>query len=188
MTELRGLDDFEGRIVHQPVAGPVEEALGGRIALIGDPAAVAQLTSRLADRADTLKVFQRRGVWVLPRLGPLAPSAHRVRPILPRSRRRAFVARAAGMHLRSQVSDPWVRRQLTPTSPPTRTTTVLSNRYYAALRRPDVQLVTWPIAGVVAQGVRTADGIEHHVDTIVVAHADPPFSDLPTAARAAQAR
>jgi hypothetical protein len=43
---------------------------------------------------------------------------------------------------------------------------VTSNRYYAALRRDDVDLVTWPIAGVVAAGIRTADGLEHHVDVI----------------------
>jgi hypothetical protein len=27
--------------------------------------------------------------------------------------------------------------------------------------------VAWPVAGIVAAGVRTADGIEHHLDVLL---------------------
>ena len=46
---------------------------------------------------------------------------------------------------------------------------LISNDYYRALQQDNCKLITWPIATISAAGIRTADGIEHHVDAIVFA-------------------
>ena len=169
-TVPRGLVDFAGTTIVgvDEVRCRLDELAGHRVALVGDPRLVARLVGRLAGRATTVKVFQHDPVWVLPRLaGPAAELAGRMRTPVPRPIARWIDTALAERNLRHQVTDGWTRRQLTPSTAPTRANLVYSNRYYRALRRSDVQLVTWPIAGVVAAGIRTADGLEHHVDVIV---------------------
>jgi 4-hydroxyacetophenone monooxygenase len=46
---------------------------------------------------------------------------------------------------------------------------LLDNGWFAALRRPNVDLVTEPIDAVTPTGVRTSDGREHPVDVLVMA-------------------
>ncbi|QGG94061.1 NAD(P)/FAD-dependent oxidoreductase [Actinomarinicola tropica] len=77
--------------------------------------------------------------------------------------------RLAGSHQRRRlVPDPWMRRQLTPSRhdhrPPLR-----SDGYYRALASGRAQLVSWPIARITTDGIRTCDGLEHRIDHLVVA-------------------
>ncbi len=46
---------------------------------------------------------------------------------------------------------------------------LMSNDYYPALQRNNCKLIDWPIATVSPVGIRTSDGIEHHLDAIVFA-------------------
>jgi cation diffusion facilitator CzcD-associated flavoprotein CzcO len=59
---------------------------------------------------------------------------------------------------------------------------LLSNDWYPMLTQDNVELVTAPIAEVTERGVRTADGVEREVDTIVAATGftptDPPIARL----------
>jgi cation diffusion facilitator CzcD-associated flavoprotein CzcO len=104
---------------------------------------------RIIRTAAAVKVFQREPAWVLPvRL----PVARRV---------------AARLNLRVSVRDPWTRRLLTPGRFGARDV-VLSRRYYDALRQPTCTLVAWPVYAVTDDGVRTAEGIEHRVDTLIL--------------------
>ncbi len=166
----RGLSDFAGTTIRgvDEVLGRLPDLEGKRVALVGDPLRVAQLVGRLSEAATLLKVFQHDPVWVLPRVvGPAAPLAATARTVLPPAITSRLDTTVAERNLRLQVRDGWTRRQLTPQQPPAPGNVVRSNRYYRALGRTDVQLVTWPIAGVVGAGVRTADGLEHHVEVIV---------------------
>jgi cation diffusion facilitator CzcD-associated flavoprotein CzcO len=84
--------------------------------------------------------------------------------------------RAAAMPLRlasaalrrRQVPDPALRARLTPDHPIGCKRILISSDYYPAMGRPHVDVVTEPIAGVTAAGVRTADGAEHPVDVIIL--------------------
>jgi cation diffusion facilitator CzcD-associated flavoprotein CzcO len=154
---------FAGPVLHEVTDADLERLAGRRVALVGDPTAVASAVSKLARQAATLKVFQTDGVWVLPDLGPLSA----IVSLVPAPLRRRLTEPAALLHLRRQVPDGWVRRHLTPSSPVTRATLLTSSSYYRALRRTNVELVVWPLASIVPAGIRTADGIEHHVDVIV---------------------
>ena len=46
---------------------------------------------------------------------------------------------------------------------------MISNDYYPALQQPNCKLITWPIATLCENGIRTAEGIEHQFDCIVFA-------------------
>jgi hypothetical protein len=75
----------------------------------------------------------------------------------------------AKANLRRQVSDGWLRRQLTPNFRAGCKRMLMSSDYYPALQRDNCKLVSWPIATLSPNGIRTADGIEHEVDCIVFA-------------------
>jgi cation diffusion facilitator CzcD-associated flavoprotein CzcO len=46
---------------------------------------------------------------------------------------------------------------------------LVSSDYYPALQRDNCKLIEWPIATLSPVGIRTSDGIEHHLDCIVFA-------------------
>ncbi len=46
---------------------------------------------------------------------------------------------------------------------------LVSSDYYPALQRDNCKLIDWPIATLSPVGIRTSDGIEHHLDCIVFA-------------------
>lgn len=146
------VEDFRGDVIcgHEWFS---RDFTGQRVAVIGPGRDVAQIVPEVAATALAVKVFQEEPAWVLPMPVPGPPGL------------RLAVARA---FLRRGVRDPWIRRQLTPHRRfgSRRLTTGVG--YFGALRRPNCKLITWPVYAFVAEGVRTAEGIEHHVDCIVV--------------------
>ena len=66
------------------------------------------------------------------------------------------------------VADPELRRKLTPTDPLGCKRILLSDDWYAALQLPQVEVVTDRITEVRPRQIRTADGTERQVDTIVL--------------------
>jgi cation diffusion facilitator CzcD-associated flavoprotein CzcO len=122
---------------------------GERVGVIADGHTAARIVPRVLRSATSVKVFQREPTWVLPVRVPLAGKV------------------AARLNLRINVKDPWTRRRLTP-GRFGRQGVTLSRHYYDAIRHPDVTLVTWPVYAVTDDGVRTAEGIEHRLDTLVI--------------------
>ncbi|MGY0498108.1 NAD(P)/FAD-dependent oxidoreductase [Nocardia sp. FBN12] len=155
MTTPRFADTFAGHQLHATAFSPRHEFTGQRVAIIGSGAAAARLLPGIAAEAARVTVFQTEAVWVLPR----AAMTLRAAP----ERLVRFVARA---NLRVQVRDSWLRHRLTPDDT---AGVAVHDSYYRTLRQPHCTLVTWPIARLVPLGVRTVDGIEHRVDSIVYA-------------------
>jgi cation diffusion facilitator CzcD-associated flavoprotein CzcO len=62
-----------------------------------------------------------------------------------------------------------MRRQLTPEFTPGCKRMLVSSDYYPALQRENCKLIDWPIATMSPVGIRTSDGVEHHLDCIVFA-------------------
>ncbi|UGT53744.1 NAD(P)/FAD-dependent oxidoreductase [Nocardia asteroides] len=149
---------FDGRITHRLDFHPRGEFTGERVAIIGSGAAAARLLPGIAAEAARVTVFQTEAVWIVPR-APLPAGALRHAP----DRLVRLVARA---NLRLQVRDSWTRYRLTPDDD---AGVAVHDSYYRTLRQPHCRLVTWPIARLARLGVRTVDGIEHRVDTIVFA-------------------
>jgi len=77
------------------------------------------------------------------------------------------VARQARRYIRRQVKDKRLRRQLTPDYTIGCKRVLISDDYYPALERPNVELITEPISEVRAHSVVTADGREREVDAII---------------------
>jgi len=126
--------------------------LGGRrIAIVASASDAGRMLPAVVGLAANVKVFQCSPDWIAPRWLPL-----------PRPLRRV----AARLHLRTTVTDPWVRRQLTPRDGRTRVS--IRPEFYAALQDPTCKLYTWPVYALTERGVRSAEGVEHHVDVVIL--------------------
>ena len=67
------------------------------------------------------------------------------------------------------VEDPELREKLRPQHPFGCKRPLLSNDYYPAFNRPNLELVTEGIARITPSGIATVDGVERRVDTLIYA-------------------
>jgi cation diffusion facilitator CzcD-associated flavoprotein CzcO len=191
--DIRGIDTYEGHKIHSARWDSDYDFTGKRVGVIGTGASAIQIIPELVKQAEFVKVYQRTPGWVLPRLDfatpPAVQTAFAKVPAVQQLARQALywgheasatalvwdtpltslVARLGKMHLRRQVKDPWLRRQLTPDFTPGCKRMLVSSDYYPALQRENCKLIDWPIATMSPVGLRTSDGIEHHLDCIVFA-------------------
>lgn len=204
--DIRGLDTYAGHKIHSAGWDHDYDFAGKRVAVIGTGASAVQIVPELVKTAAMVKVFQRTPGWVIPRIdfrmpGPVQSLFAKVPATQSLAREALFwgheasatalvwksplssaVARMAKRHLHQQVSDPWLRRQLTPDFTPGCKRMLVSSDYYPALQRDNCKLIDWPIATLSPAGIRTSDGVEHHLDAIVFAtgydvhKAGPPFA------------
>ncbi|NUQ88454.1 MAG: NAD(P)/FAD-dependent oxidoreductase [Glycomyces artemisiae] len=191
IPDITGLDSFEGRILHSAEWDSGFEAGGRRIAQIGSGATAAQLVPELAEDAEMVHVFQRSAPWVLPRddrpIGKVEAAAHRRLPWLLKVRRwRRFwlndrialgferqdrtierqeaIAKA---FIERSIADPELRRLVLPDYSIGCKRRVMSDDWYPALQRPNVELVPHELREVRPRSVVGGDGTEREVDTIV---------------------
>lgn len=191
--DIRGLETYEGHKIHSARWDHDYDFEGKRVAVIGTGASAVQIVPEVVKKAAKVKVFQRTPGWVLPRVNVETPGLAKwvLRSVpgaqqltraawfwgheavalgvvwdTPLTRVVESVSRA---HLRSQVADPWLRRQLTPDFSAGCKRLLMSSDYYPALQQDNCTLVTWPIARLAPQGIRTVEGIEHQFDAIVFA-------------------
>jgi cation diffusion facilitator CzcD-associated flavoprotein CzcO len=191
--DVRGIDTYEGKKIHSANWDHDYDFTGKRVAVIGTGASAVQIVPELVKQAAFVKVFQRTPGWVIPRLDIATPApAQALFAKVPAAQRLArqvlfwgheasagalvwktpmshLVARLGKAHLRRQVKDPWLRRQLTPDFTPGCKRMLVSSDYYPALQRDNCKLIDWPIATMSPVGIRTSDGVEHHLDAIVFA-------------------
>ncbi|MCW2497429.1 NAD(P)/FAD-dependent oxidoreductase [Jatrophihabitans sp.] len=193
LPDIRGIDTFTGVKIHSARWDHSYDFAGKRVAVVGTGASAVQIIPELAGVAAQLTVYQRTPGWVIPRTDYRTPwwtkQLYRRMPTAQRAAREGLfwvhetmalgmvwstpltrvIEQIAGAHLRRQVRDPWLRRQLTPDFRAGCKRMLVSNDYYPALQRPNSKLVTWPIATISPDGIRTSDGIERQFDAIVFA-------------------
>src|SRR6185503_6354084 len=192
VPEIPGLASFEGRTFHSARWDHTFGLEGRRVAVIGTGASAAQFIPEIQPKVARLLLFQRTPAWVLPRadgkIGAWPRRLFRRFPLLQRLARLAiYVPREmsvllfrhpwlmrraqllARLHLRRAVADPALRARLTPSYTMGCKRVLLSNTYYPALTRPNVEVCTAAIAEVTAGGIATADGSERPFDAIVLA-------------------
>ncbi|MEA2157375.1 MAG: hypothetical protein QOE11_3515 [Solirubrobacteraceae bacterium] len=203
---IRGLRRFEGTIFHSADWDHDHDLSGERVAVIGTGASAIQFVPRIADRVGKLHVFQRTAPWILPHSDrPTTRLERRLYKALPflqkvvRSgvywsretfllgfikdqRYMAGAERIASLHLRRQVRDPGLRAKLTPHFRLGCKRVLLSNDWYPALARPNVEVVTEDIREIRGNAIVLADGSEREVDTIILGTGfhvtDPPTAQL----------
>ncbi len=196
LPDIEGLADFTGTVMHTARWDHDVDLTGRRVAVIGTGASAVQAIPKVAQQAAHLTVFQRTPIWCLPKPDAALPwparAGLRVLPgagRLARLASQSFVeatfpvaAHFAGIvpiaavgerigrtYLRQAVRDPEVRDQLTPRYALGCKRPSFSNAYLPAFNRSNVTLETAGIAAVTPTGVRTNDGTEHAVDTLVLA-------------------
>ena len=191
--DVRGLDTYEGHKIHSAAWDHDYDFTGKRVAVIGTGASAVQIVPELVKQAAFVKVFQRTPGWVIPRMDVAMPAAAqsvfaKIPAVQQLARQALFwghevsatalvwdtpltglVARLGKAHLNRQVKDPWLRRQLTPDFTPGCKRMLVSSDYYPALQQDNCKLIDWPIATMSPVGIRTSDGIEHHLDAVVFA-------------------
>ncbi|MBB5911928.1 cation diffusion facilitator CzcD-associated flavoprotein CzcO [Nocardia transvalensis] len=193
LPDIPGIDSYEGHKIHSARWDHDYDFTGKKVAVVGTGASAVQIIPEMVRQAASVKVFQRTPGWVLPRVNRrtngLTKQLYRQLPVAQTLAREAWfwghesvalgvvwnspltrvVESVALLHLRSQVRDPWLRRQLTPDFRAGCKRLLMSSEYYPALQRDNCKLITWPIAGISPRGIRTAEGIEHQFDCIVFA-------------------
>jgi cation diffusion facilitator CzcD-associated flavoprotein CzcO len=207
VPHLPGLDRFAGTVFHSADWNHEHDLAGERVALIGTGASAIQLGPRIQPLVRRMDVYQRTPPWILPHadraIAPALRRLYRRVPALQRAARQGVFALregalATGMaflppllrpaeivaraHLYSQVRDPDLRRRLVPAYELGCKRVLISNDWYPMLTQPNVELVSAPIAEVTEHGIRTGDGTERQVDTIIAATGftptDPPIARL----------
>lgn len=185
--------EFAGVAFHSARWDHGYDLTGKNVAVIGTGASAIQFVPHVAARAARLHLFQRTPPYVLDK--PDRPYAAWERRLLARLPVLRILSRA-GVYLRyesrglgfvsfptlmgryaktfekglaEQVADPGMRAALTPGYVMGCKRVLISNDYYAALTRPNVELVTEPVERLSRTGVVTADGRERPVDAVVYA-------------------
>ena len=197
--DIPGLDTFAGTMFHSARWDHDHDLRGERVAVIGTGASSAQFIPHVQPLAQRLTVFQRTPGWVMPRIDfphpdglgrlmrrvPLIQRAWRkivyylaetlVYGLVKDQRALAPTEAVARWHLRRTISDPALRTRLEPDYRIGCKRIIFANDYLPALAQPNVDLVTERITEVVPQGVRTADGVLHEADTIILGTGFKPF-------------
>lgn len=197
VPDFPGIKNFQGKILHTAAWEDGFDFTGKKVAVIGTGATAVQLIPEVAARADALTVFQRTPIWVVPKIDFAIPAAvqqlFRRIPLTQKAARlvntsllellmvsgvlhykqlkpgNKLAARLAKAHLRSQVSDPELRRKLTPDYDFGCKRPTFSNTYFASFTKPNVTLQTSGIARLEADGILAGDGTTTEIDTLVLA-------------------
>ncbi|MET0973124.1 MAG: NAD(P)/FAD-dependent oxidoreductase [Thermoleophilaceae bacterium] len=204
---LPGLERFEGNAFHTARWDHDDDLTGRRVAVIGTGASAVQVVPAIQPRVSRLTLFQRTPPWVAPHadheVTPRMREAYRRLPALQRLSR-AFIYSlvelllAPGMtrdrrylkpaewivklKLRREVPDSDLRRRLTPGFQLGCKRLVFSNAWYPALQASNVDLVSSGIHEVRENSIVDGDGVEHEVDTLILATGFTP-AELPIAER-----
>ena len=187
--KIPGLDAFAGTTFPSARWNHRHDLDAEKVAVIGSAASATQFVPEVAKRTSQLSVFQRSANWVLPKEDdPYTPDQIETfttepsvrealrqeiyqnieRLITYSSQQTLQKAEAAGLANLETIRDPEVRRKLTPTHPYGCKRPLLSNEYYPTFNRPDVELVTEPIARIHPDAIETDDGKRRAVDTIIL--------------------
>jgi cation diffusion facilitator CzcD-associated flavoprotein CzcO len=187
---LEGLDSFEGTRFHS-ARWDWDHPLGGEtVGVIGSAASAVQFVPEIVKQARRVHLFQRTANWVMPKEDdPYSEeqlAQFREKPEIVDALRAEIFRRvdegmtfsdpaalaemeAAVLKSLDGVRDPELRRKLRPQHPFGCKRPLISNDYYPAFNRPDLELVTDPIARVEKDAVVTADGRRRRVDTLILA-------------------
>jgi cation diffusion facilitator CzcD-associated flavoprotein CzcO len=158
---------------------------------IGTGGSAIQYVPEIASRVKQLYVFQRTPAWVLPRderayfdiekklfaRFPAFRKFHRARLYLSNEARilpmrHAPVARLlqaiSNTLLKAQVKDPVLVKKLTPDYTIGCKRVLISNKYFPAFNRSNVELVTDGIQEIREHSIVTRDGVERPADCIIL--------------------
>ncbi|AQG80168.1 flavin-containing monooxygenase [Spirosoma montaniterrae] len=193
LPKLPGIETFTGPAFHTSNWNTSTDLTGKRVAVVGTGASAIQVVPAIAPKVAQLTVFQRTAPYVTPRQDrqtsafeqrlfasiPLVRKAYRGAifwlneltglSFLGNETLHKVGSSIARKHLETAISDPELRRKATPDYKMGCKRVLVSDDYYPALARPNVELVTDPIAEVRPNSLVTTDGTERPVDVLIYA-------------------
>ncbi|MBN7797238.1 flavin-containing monooxygenase [Parahaliea mediterranea] len=192
IPDFPGRETFGGTAFHSARWNHELDLRGKRVAIIGTAASALQFIPPVAEQAEQLYVYQRSANYVIERNDraygaaeqrrfaryPWLQKLHRLGTFLrgesiflgvlrARGWLRKLFERGCRKYLESQISDPDLRAKLTPDYPAGCKRLLVSDNFFQAFTRDNVELVTSPITGIDTGGVQSADGREREVDVII---------------------
>lgn len=192
IPQFPGQEEFEGTLFHSARWRHDIDLTDKRVASIGAAASAVQYVPEVAQRASRLVVFQRSANYILPRNQHVFTDSElashtgvpetflELRNTIHTEREQRFALtrhdtaeQRAGVedarrHLENQISDPQLRRQLTPDYEFGCKRILRSDDYYPALARANVEVETSGIERFTATGVITRGGNEYELDVVIL--------------------
>jgi cation diffusion facilitator CzcD-associated flavoprotein CzcO len=191
IPNLPGRDTFTGTAFHSARWNHDYDLRSKRVAVVGTGASAVQFVPEIAPLVAGLTVYQRSGNWFLARRNKPYPPGVRwaiqhipfLQPLLrrfffhygetltaairhPNTVGRIVRARSAAF-MKRKVKDPELRAKIWPDYTFGCKRVLFSSHFLPALTRPNVELVTEPIAEITPTGIRTGDGKVRDVDAII---------------------
>ena len=192
LPAVQGIADFDGLAFHSAQWPEALDLADKRVGVVGTGASAVQLIPEVASAARSLVVFQRQAPYVLPRkdraFTPLERKLLRMRPL--REAYRAWlyirhevnalaffsfasllgvVRRRTGKTMRRYLSDPRVQAEASPGYGAGCKRVLVSDDYYPALARSDVELVGSRLASIEGNTAIAADGRRRELDVLIFA-------------------
>jgi cation diffusion facilitator CzcD-associated flavoprotein CzcO len=185
-----GLESFGGKVFHSARWDHDYDLRGKRVAVVGTGASAIQFVPRIAQQVAQLHVLQRSAPYVLPKpdrpYTPLEKYLYRHFPaMLAASRTKQYTYHEARVlpltkgvgvkalemawerYFRAQIADDKLRETLRPDYAMGCKRVLISNDWYAALSRSNVEVITAGLKEVRPEGIVSADGSQRDVDTII---------------------
>ncbi len=192
--DIEGLESFGGAVFHSARWDHSVPLSGRRVGVVGTGSTAVQIVTAVVEQTAKLELFQRTAQWIMPiENPPFAPEeqeAFRRDPELLADRYAQLselfdlfsgavvdagsegmqaIEEACLRNLEDNVADPRLRERLRPDYRAACKRLIVSAGFYRAIQQPNAELVTEKIVGVEAGGVRTADGVLHELDVLVLA-------------------
>ncbi len=191
--EIKGLETFQGKLMHTSDWDHTVDLKNRKVGVIGTGASAIQVIPAIVELPQKLTVFQRTPPWVIQRNDRKIPEWQKqlfrnfpgVQQVVRDALYWSLEWRAAGFvwtsvvmklakrwgkqNIRKSISDPELRKELTPTYKPGCKRILLSDNYYPALARENVELTTDSISEITQQGVRLDSGREIELDILIAA-------------------
>lgn len=203
IPDIDGLGAFSGPVFHTAEWRDDVDLSNKRVAIVGSAASAVQVIPEIVDRVAHLDVYQRTPNWVMPRDSYAYPkwvqSLFAAAPLLARAYRglyfsylewrfaafkkqesaaKKYISNIFRKQLHAQVPDDALRARLTPDYEVGCKRILISDDYFPAIARDNVDLVTDGIAAITASGVRTKDDRVFDADVIILATGFKPFDIL----------
>lgn len=187
---IEGLDAFEGTRFHSARWNWDHDLSGETVGVIGSAASAVQFVPEIVKQAGQVYLFQRTANWVLPKLDdPFTDemiAAFKADPSIPKAIRNEIFTgvnngmtfsdpsvlaefEAAGLGAIDIIEDPAVREKLRPQHPFGCKRPLVSNAFYPAFNRPNLELVTDGIDHIGTNEIVTLDGKHREIDTMILA-------------------
>lgn len=191
--DIKGIDSFKGTMFHSAKWEKKFDAEGKTLAVIGTGASAIQIVPTIAPDVKQLYLFQRTPPWIMPKPDaeissfrrwlynnlPFMQTLYRRRlywqhelmalGFIKRPGILKFASKLSLRFLKQSVPDEKLREKLTPNYVMGCKRVLISNDYYPALTRNNVEVITDGIQQINETGVLTKDGVQRNVDTIIIA-------------------